>query len=294
METESKEQDHHAGLAADLAQMHQRILRRQVLNWMVSGGTVALLAACGGSDSTTASGTSTTDGASGSGTTTTTSSGACVGFPGETNGPFPADGTNSASGSVVNVLTQSGVVRSDITTSFGSSTTTAAGVPFTLTITLEDTGTSCALLSGYAIYVWHCDRDGDYSLYSSGITDENYLRGVQVSDSNGQVTFKTIFPACYSGRYPHIHVEVYPSLSVATSGSNALLVTQLAMPRDICTTVYGSASGYSESVTNLSQVTTTSDNVFDASSTAQLTAQAPALTGDVTSGYTGSVTIGVT
>jgi len=43
-------------------------------------------------------------------------------------------------------------------------------------------------LSGYAIYIWHCNRSGEYSLYSSGVLNENYLRGVQVTDSNGQVT----------------------------------------------------------------------------------------------------------
>jgi protocatechuate 3,4-dioxygenase beta subunit len=276
--------------------MRQRLLRRRLLGWMVSGGTLSLLAACGGSDgtgsdTTTSTTTGSTSGA-GSGTTTA-SGGACVEFPGETNGPFPADGTNSASGGVVNVLTQSGVVRSDITRSFGASTTAAAGVPLTLTIMLEDTGTACALLSGYAIYIWHCNRAGEYSLYSSDIVDENYLRGVQVTDSNGQVTFQSIYPACYSGRYPHIHVEVYASLTAATSGNNALLTTQLAMPRDACNTVYGGATGYSASVANLAQVTTANDNVFDSSSGVQLTAQTPVLTGDVSSGYSGRVTIGV-
>jgi protocatechuate 3,4-dioxygenase beta subunit len=41
------------------------------------------------------------------------------------------------------------------------------------------------------------------------VTTESYLRGVQVTDSNGQVTFTTIYPACYSGRWPHIHFEVF-------------------------------------------------------------------------------------
>ena len=295
METDNDELHHHPGLAEDLEQMRQCILRRRMLGWMVSGGTLALLAACGGSDSASGtSSTATTGGASDSGsTTTTTTSSACVEFPDETNGPFPADGTNSASGAVVNVLTQSGVVRSDITTSFGSSSTTAEGVPLTLTITLEDTGASCSLLSGYAIYIWHCNRAGAYSLYASDLADENYLRGVQMTDSNGQVTFKSIFPACYSGRYPHIHVEVYPSLTSAVNGNNALLITQLAMPREVCSAVYGGAMGYSASVTNLAQVTTTNDNVFDSSSAAQLAAQTPALSGNTSAGYIGTVTIGV-
>ncbi|MFT4251559.1 MAG: intradiol ring-cleavage dioxygenase, partial [Caulobacter sp.] len=89
--------------------------------------------------------------------------------PTETNGPYPSDGSNSVNGVVSNILAVSGVVRSDIRSSFGSSTTTAPGVQLTLTITLANTNNSCAALSGYAIYIWHCTRDGNYSLYSSGI-----------------------------------------------------------------------------------------------------------------------------
>lgn len=198
------------------------------------------------------------------------------------------------SGSVVDVLTQSGIVRSDIRSSFGSSTTTAPGVQLTLTITVVDTNTACAPLSGYAIYILHCNRDGEYSLYSSGITGENYLRGVQVTDSNGQVTFTTIIPGCYSGRYPHIHFEVYPTLTKATGQSNAILTSQMAMPRDVASTVYASSSaGYTQSSSNLSSITTSSDNVFAAFTATQLAAATPALSGDVASGYIGTIVIGV-
>ena len=58
---------------------------------------------------------------------------------------------------------------------------------------------------GVAVYAWHCDRAGRYSLYSEGVEDENYLRGVQESDADGKLAFDTIFPAAYSGRWPHIH-----------------------------------------------------------------------------------------
>ena len=144
-----------------------------------------------------------------------------------------------------------------------------------------------------SIHIWHCNRDGEYSLYGADIQDENYLRGVPVSDSGGSVTFATIFPACYFRRYPHIHVEVNESLAVATRGSNALLITQLAMPRDIASTVYDTASGYSASVSNPAADTTTSDLEFETSSTAQLSAQTPALSGNITDGYSATVTVGV-
>jgi len=287
----SEHSDFDFGLRRDLSMIEQRIQeRRQVLGWIVSGATAAMIAGCGGGSG---SGSTSSSTSSSSSSGSSSASGSCVADPEETNGPYPADGTNTVNGSTVNVLSASGIVRSDIRSSFGSSSTVAAGVPLLLTINLVDTNTTCALLTGYAIYIWHCNRDGEYSLYSSGIQTENYLRGVQVTDGNGQVTFQTIFPACYSGRYPHIHVEVYKTLASATGQANAILTTQMAMPRDVCSTVYGNATGYSASVTTLAAVTVSNDNVFDSSTTAEITAQTPALTGSVTDGYTGTITIGV-
>jgi protocatechuate 3,4-dioxygenase beta subunit len=302
--------DHDRGLEHDLMVMASRMQRRRLLGWMATGGVAALAAACGGggaSDTTaaatttatttgTAAGTTTgttTGTATGTTTTTTTASGSCIADPTETNGPYPSDGTNSVNGTISNVLTASGIVRSDIRSSFGTSTTTAPGVPLVLTINLVNTNSSCAALSGYAIYVWHCDRAGNYSLYSTGVQNENYLRGVQVTDANGKVTFTTIFPGCYSGRYPHIHFEVFPSLATATTQRNAVLTSQFAMPRDICSAVYAGAAGYSASVTNLAQVTTSNDNVFGDNTAAQITAMTPTLAGSVANGFTGTVTVGV-
>jgi protocatechuate 3,4-dioxygenase beta subunit len=212
-------------------------------------------------------------------------------LPTETQGPYPGDGSNTVSGSVVNVLTTSGVVRSDIRSSIGSYSGTAAGVPLTLTITLVNSNLGCASLSGYAIYIWHCNRDGNYSLYT--VTDQNYLRGVQVTDSNGQVTFTTIVPACYSGRMPHIHVEVYASLSTATSYSNKLYTTQFAIDRAFCQTFYAAATGYSASVANLSAITFSSDNVFGDDTAAQLAASTITPTGSISAGYAASIQLAV-
>ena len=107
-------------------------------------------------------------------------------------------------------LTESGIVRSDIRSSFGSSSGTAEGVPLPVELTVVDTANDCEPMAGAAVYLWHCDREGRYSLYSEGATDQNYLRGVQEADANGRVAFTSIFPAAYSGRWPHIHFEVYP------------------------------------------------------------------------------------
>ncbi len=107
---------------------------------------------------------------------------ACVQIVSSTGGPFPGNGTNG-----VNVLTEKGIVRRDIRSSFGSMTGTAAGVPLTINLVLRRASSDCAAFPNAAVYIWHCDAIGQYSLYS--IETENYLRGVQVADSKGRFRF---------------------------------------------------------------------------------------------------------
>ena len=261
------------GLAFDIATI---VDRRRVLGLLGLGAAGFGLAACGDDD--TASSTST------SSSTSSTTSSTLTEIPDETAGPYPGDGSNGA-----NVLTQSGVVRSDITSSFGTSTTTAEGIPMTLTLNIVDMVDDDSPMEGAAVYVWHCNRDGEYSLYSSGLENENYLRGVQTVDASGNVTFTSIFPACYSGRWPHIHFEVYPSVDDITDATNAIATSQLALPEDVCDTVYAT-TGYEQSVTNLAGVTLATDNVFsDDSASSQLAT----VTGNTTDGYAVSLTVGV-
>ncbi|GGX86730.1 hypothetical protein GCM10007386_16990 [Pseudoduganella dura] len=189
---------------------------------------------------------------------------------------------------MVNVLTQSGVVRSDIRSSFGSMSGTAAGVPLTIKLHIVNANNSCASANAFAVYLWHCDRDGNYSLYSSGVTNQNYLRGVQETDANGDVTFTTIFPACYSGRMPHVHFEVYSSLAKASSASNRIKTSQFAFPLAACNEVYAT-SGYSASVRNLAQISFATDNVFSDGYSLQLAT----VTGNVTDGYVATLTVAV-
>ena len=89
-------------------------------------------------------------------------------------------------------------------------------------------------------------------MYSQGAADQNYLRGVQEAGSDGSVTFTTIFPAAYSGRWPHMHFEVYPSLAEATKAGTPVATSQLALPEDSCNLVYAT-DGYEQSVTNLAR-----------------------------------------
>ena len=134
-------------------------------------------------------------------------------------------------------------------------------MPLTIRLLIQDEGNACEPLADAAVYIWHCDREGRYSLYSQGAEDQNYLRGVQAAGDDGMVTFTSIFPACYSGRWPHIHFEVYPSLSAASDAGNRIATSQVALPQDICEEVYGQ-TGYEQSVSNLQQVSLTSDGVF--------------------------------
>jgi protocatechuate 3,4-dioxygenase beta subunit len=276
--------DHDKGLAHDL----DTLGRRRVLLGGAGLAAATVLSAwgCGGGDSSTASsGSSSSSGSTGS--TGSSSSGTCAVSAEETQGPYPGDGSNTINGTVSNVLALTGIVRSDIRPSFGSMTGTAAGVQTTLQLTLVNVNSSCADLSGYAIYVWHCSREGVYSLY--GATDQNWLRGVQETDASGVATFTSVFPGCYSGRMPHIHIEVYRSTTTATSYTNKLKTTQLAFPTDVCTTVYTTADGYSSSVTNFAQISFATDNVFsDGTSTEMAT-----VTGSVTDGYTVALQIGI-
>lgn len=222
------------------------IERRNILKMRVLGIGV-LLAGCGTvaaaplATSTTATATATPTATAAATTVTTISTAtttvtAVEEIPQETAGPYPADGSQTSS-KVLNALTLSGIVRSDIRTSLGTGNA-APGIPTTLVLTLVDVNNKNAPLAGYAMYLWHCDRDGEYSLYGNDVTDEDYLRGVQQADSNGKIIFTSIFPACYSGRWPHVHFELYPSLTAATSATNALHTSQLALPEDACTVAY--------------------------------------------------------
>jgi protocatechuate 3,4-dioxygenase beta subunit len=178
-------------------------------------------------------------------------------------------------------------VRNDIRSSFAGLTGTASGVLLNLDLTIVSAA-SCAALAGYAVYLWHCDQAGRYSVYSSGATNQNYLRGVQAADANGKVSFTSIFPGCYAGRWPHIHFEVYRSRSAATNVTNKIATSQLALPKAACDLVYAS-SGYTGSGTNLSQVSLASDMVFSDGSSLELATVA----GSVAAGLTATLTVAV-
>ena len=278
-----------------------RLNRRQLLSLAAGAGAAALFGACSSADqtSTGTAGTSAssevaTSGAATSGAATTTAAAAgttvasgaattCDPIPEETAGPFPGDGSNGP-----NVLAEADVVRQDIRSSIGSATGVADGVPLAIDLTLVDSSAGCAPLAGAAVYAWHCDREGRYSMYSQGVEEENYLRGVQESDASGRLSFMSIFPACYQGRWPHIHFEVYASVADATGGGSPIATSQLALPEDACAAVYAT-EGYSDSVANLSSLSLETDNVFSDGAEDQVAT----VTGDPTAGYASTLTVTV-
>ncbi|MEU2288736.1 intradiol ring-cleavage dioxygenase [Streptomyces sp. NPDC013178] len=274
---DDEEHEHDRGLSHDLP-----VLARRRMIRLMAGASLIPLAGCTGAEDDTAAASSTSGSSSSS---SGTSSAECATIPNETAGPYPGDGSNG-----VNVLKESGVVRSDITKSFGDSAGgTAEGVPLTVTLTVVDAASGCGTpKQGAAVYLWHCDREGAYSLYSEGVTDENYLRGVQETDDKGQVTFSSVFPGCYAGRWPHIHFEVYGSLDDATAATSITNTSQLAFPQDVCDTVYAT-DGYGQSVRNLSRLSLEADSIFSDGHDQQLAT----VTGGVEKGYTATLTVPV-
>ncbi|HEY1152171.1 MAG TPA: intradiol ring-cleavage dioxygenase [Pseudoduganella sp.] len=293
-------EDHDHSLAADLQAMFSIATgRRQSLRWLLAGAALPMMGCGGSSDGTSTDTTSSNTGSStnagtstGSGTGTGTGAGSgttsCSVIPEETGGPYPGDGTNSNSSGVVNVLNMSGIVRQDIRSSFAGATGTAAGVPLTIKLHILNANNSCGVAGNFAVYLWHCDREGRYSLYSSGVTNQTYLRGVQEADANGDLTFTTIFPGCYDGRKPHVHFEVYRTLAASVSASNRIKTSQFTFPMATLNEAYA-ASGYGTSVTNLARISYATDNIFSDGYSLQLAS----MTGNATDGYVATLTLAV-
>lgn len=265
--------------------------RRAVLGLAGLGVGATVLAACTSTGSSTATSSTATptetttpaETATPTESSTTTTTLPAGEIPDETAGPYPGDGSNGP-----DVLEESGIVRSDIRTSVGG-TDTVAGAPLDFTFTITDMAYGDAAFEGAAVYAWHCDALGQYSMYSEGVEDASWLRGVQVADAEGRVTFTSIMPGCYSGRWTHIHFEVYPDVDSITDAGNAIATSQMAFPQDVLDAVYA-LDDYEGSAENLSQITLETDNIFSDDSAAL---QMATISGDTTSGYVASLVVRV-
>src|SRR4051794_5528059 len=261
MEHDTRHPDHGDGLHEDLVTLASR---RDALKLFGAGGAATVLTAFGVPQALARTPTAV--------------------VPTETAGPYPGDGSNG-----VDVLDDSGIVRHDIRRSFGSSRTLARGAPLRVNLTVTEAAKDYAPLAGAAVYLWHADRAGRYSLYTSGVEDENYLRGIAKTDSDGTAWFRTIFPGCYPGRWPHIHFEVYASVAKAVANGPIVKTSQLALPRRTARKVYASG-GYAGSTSNLAQLSLASDMVF---SDDRAIHQLATVTGSVRKGFVANLTIGV-
>jgi protocatechuate 3,4-dioxygenase beta subunit len=189
-------------------------------------------------------------------TTTTSTNATCAVTPTETIGPFP---------SLVDLF------RSDIREG-------KSGTLLTLTLRVVNVNGGCAAVPNANVEIWHVDAAGDYSQYGTQTT-QTFLRGIQTTNSNGEVTFTTIYPGWYQGRATHIHVEV------AMAG-RSVKATQIAFPESINNTVHASGVYASRGTNPMSNL---SDGIFSDSLSSEIVTPS----GSAGSGYTASFQVAI-
>jgi len=90
------------------------------------------------------------------------------------------------------------------------------GVPLEFVITVVDVATCQPVVSAF-VDIWHCDALGLYShfenSYNHGGTTTTFLRGMQLTDSEGIARMDSIFPGWYVGRTTHVHIKVHTDAS---------------------------------------------------------------------------------
>jgi protocatechuate 3,4-dioxygenase beta subunit len=129
----------------------------------------------------------------------------CIVRPEQTEGPYFVDEKLNRSD-----------IRSD-----PSDGSLKAGIPLQVTFQVSQvSGNSCVPLTGAIVDIWHCDALGVYSDVSDrsfNTVGQKFLRGYQVTDSNGNAQFTTIYPGWYPGRTVHIHFKIRTSSDVGKS-----------------------------------------------------------------------------
>jgi protocatechuate 3,4-dioxygenase beta subunit len=264
----------------------ESITRRGAITALLGAG---LALGCGGSDGaseTTDAEASGADGADGTVGASNGESGAAAAEAGAVDtgtcevtpegeiGPYFAD--DSAAG----------FQRSDVRSNLDG-TSTQPGVPLTLTVTVVDANKGCAPYVGAQVDIWHCNASGVYSdIESESTASEQWLRGYQLTDGSGRLTFQTIVPGWYQGRTTHIHLRVRSTYSEASSTSDETNTTQCFFDQTFIDTLYTTVAPYSAEGKN--PTTNASDRVY---SEQEDGANVLALTGDDASGYSAEVAI---
>lgn len=187
----------------------------------------------------------------------------CAVSPTETDGPFPNK-------------TPAQLVMENIVGN-------RSGIPLLINITVQNVLKNCEPLAGVFVDIWHCDAKGNYSQYGGQLdgnfTNENFLRGRQLTNANGVASFVSIYPGWYPGRAPHLHLEIL------NRDQKSLLITQTAFPESISNTVYAT-SGYNGRF----DTSNAADGEFRNSLNRNM---ADSVTGNTTDGYTLNETIKV-
>ena len=251
----------------------QILSRRDALK-LLSLGSAAFLASCAAPEATTTL-VPTSVATSGAASTQPASTNAaaldCIVRPELTIGPYFVDDQLN---------------RSDIR-SEPSDNSVRDGLPLTLNINVASVGNnSCAPLEGAQVDIWHCDAEGHYSGVSDPGFDtagQKFLRGYQLTSSNGAVQFQTIYPGWYSGRAVHIHFTIRTK---AADGSDYQFTSQFFFDDSLTDQVHANEPYASKGQRNTINST---DNIF-MSGGDQLLLN---LQGDTTHGFTGAMNIGL-
>ena len=123
---------------------------------------------------------------------------ACIVRPAQTEGPYFVDEKLNRSD-----------IRSD-----PSNGKVSEGALLDLAIRVSAvSGTACAPVAGAIVDVWQCDAHGVYSDVRDidgqfNTVGQKFLRGHQVTGSNGEARFSTVYPGWYPGRTVHIHFKI--------------------------------------------------------------------------------------
>ncbi|WP_262057695.1 intradiol ring-cleavage dioxygenase [Streptomyces sp. STR69] len=193
-----------------------------------------------------------------------------------TEGPYYLDGA---------------LVRADVTEG-------KAGIPLKLALTVVNDST-CAVIPNALVEIWHCDALGEYSGYvgnngHSEPDDGTFLRGGVLTNSSGLANITTIYPGWYRGRCVHIHVKVHTGVTLTSNGSftggQELHTGQLFIDETI-TTAVAKISPYSTNT--VTRTTLAQDSIYDDGGAASGLMTLAALGSSTSSGYTGTLTLGV-
>ena len=160
--------------------------------------------------------------------------------------PYPHEPSPTGKTSLANFWSRAGLLRKDIRPNLAGEGLAASGVDLELVLKLVSASGWPDPVIGAAVYVWHSDASGEYSVY--GKNDASYLRGIGVTGADGRVRFKSIYPGTYVGREPHIHFEVYPSLNEMSKPDTCILRSRILFPEIVSQEVYKSNLVYRPSL----------------------------------------------